>query len=217
MTDRYTLMDIENWDRKEVFKYYTEELPTICFSVTKKIDVRKTVEYLKANGKKTVPALIWLVSRELNTIENFRLATVDEKTVKWDIIHPVYPVINSTGNFTFHSVSYVENFSEFYSEYLSEANNNKDCKGVKAGSIPVNNYMLSVFPYMSFDSFSLQIRNAKGYYAPFIEIGKYEEHNGCYLMPVSISVNHATADLNHINIFFNRLINALNLPEGWCK
>ena len=102
--DRFEKIDMQLWPRAEIYRLYTEQWTTVTYSITKKLSAAKLVPYLKERGIKLAPALIWLVSREVNRIENFRLAIQDGALGRWDVIHPLFPTLNEQENMTFHSL-----------------------------------------------------------------------------------------------------------------
>ena len=89
--DNYTYIDMETWPRADLYRLYTEGWGTVTYSLTKKLSVAKFLPYLKERGIKFSPAIIWLVSHQINRIENFRLAVRDGKLIRWDVIHPMFP------------------------------------------------------------------------------------------------------------------------------
>lgn len=76
---------------------------------------------------------------------------------------------------------------------------------------PSNHYIISCIPWFSFNSLSMQLQNAKNYYAPIFEAG------GIIMMPLSITVNHAVIDGYHIKVFLKELQWSMNHPEEWIK
>lgn len=214
---KFKEIDLETWDRKEEFTLYSEIWTTVCYSVTKKLDVTHTVRFLKGRGIKIVPCLYYLCSRALNTVPNFRLAQKNGKTGYWETIQPQFTVMNKNKNITFHTVPYSDDFCIFYENYLNEMKKNGEYTGISAGTMPENGYIISVLPYLSFDAFSFHIKNPKGYYAPVVEIGKYETEGERLKIPVSVTVNHAAVDAWHVSEFFKSLQEGLNSAEIWGK
>ncbi len=212
--DHYEQIDMERWPRAELYKLYTEGWGTVTFSVTKKLSVARLVPYLKERGIKFAPALMWLVSREINRIENFRLAVREGKLIRWDVIHPMFPTLNVHENMTFHGLRHTESFRDFYEAYLTEQQENRDKSCLWANKIPVNFFMVSIFPWLHFDASSMQLRNAKEYFAPFIAVGQYNEEME---LPCMLMGNHAATDLFHVSQFFNRLQEAMDDPDQWCQ
>lgn len=212
--DHFDIIDMESWPRAEIYKLYTEDWSTVTYSLTKKLSVAKLVSYLKEQGIKFVPALMWLVSREINRIENFRLAIHDGKLGIWDVIHPMFPTLNAYENMTFHGLQYTDDFHAFYEAYLAEQQENRNKTNLWANKIPENFFMVSIFPWLHFDASSMQMKNAKYYYAPFIAIGQYNEQ---MLLPCMFMGNHASADAWHVAKFFARLQDAMDNPSQWCE
>ena len=124
--DHFDIIDMATWPRAEIYKLYTDEWSTVTYSLTKKLSVAKLVPYLKERGIKFVPALMWLVSREINRIENFRLAVHDGKLGIWDVIHPMFPTLNADENMTFHGLRFQDDFHAFYQSYLTEQRENRN-------------------------------------------------------------------------------------------
>ena len=212
--DHFDIIDMATWPRAEIYKLYTDEWSTVTYSLTKKLSVAKLVPYLKERGIKFVPALMWLVSREINRIENFRLAVHDGKLGIWDVIHPMFPTLNADENMTFHGLRFQDDFHAFYQAYLAEQQENRNKTNLWANAIPENFFMVSIFPWLHFDASSMQMKNAKYYYAPFLAIGQYNEQ---MLLPCMFMGNHASADAWHVAKFFRALQEGMDDPSAWCK
>ena len=211
--DKFEIIDMDTWQRAAIYRLYTEKWPTTSYSLMKKLSVDKFVPYLKEKGIKFVPAIIWLVGREFNHIENFRLAVKDGKLGKWDVIHPLVPTLNKDKNMTFHNIRFEEDFGKFYEAYLQEQQENIEKTSLFANRVPDNFFMVSVFPFLHFDGGSMQV-SGKGNYAPFVAIGKYNEE---MLLPCVVMGNHAAQDAWHISEFFKGLQEGMDNPEEWCK
>lgn len=211
--DHFELIDMETWPRREIYKLYTEQWTAVTYSFTKKLSLKTVIPYLKAKGIKLVPALMWLVTREVNKIENYRLAIREKQLGRWDVIHPVFPTLNSTENITFHSLVYGEEFLPFYEAYLREQQEYKDSIRLWANGAPENFFIVSIFPWLNFDSLSLQLKNPKWYYAPYVAMGQYDENLD---IPAMIMSNHAAIDGWHVAKFYDGMQYALDHPEQWC-
>lgn len=212
--DKFELIDMKTWDRAEVYKLYTEVWTTTTYSVTKKLSVGKMVDYLKERGMKFVPAIMWLISREINRIDNFKFALHNGKLGKWDVVHPMFPTLNANENMTFHGLEYKEDFKLFYESYLAERKENLSKTCLWANNIPENFFMVSIFPWLHFDGCSMQMQNAKGYYAPFIAVGQFNAEKE---LPCMLMGNHAVADAWHVAKFFTALQEGMDNPSEWCK
>ena len=211
--DRFEIIDMDTWPRAEIYKQYTEIWTTVTYSITRKLSAAKFVPYLKQRGIKVAPALIWLASRAINSVENFRLGLHDGKLGKWEAIHPLFPVLNSDGNMSFHSIRFDSDFRSFYDAYLKEQAENKHKTNLWATPCPENYFFVSIFPWLHFEGMSMQLKNAKGYYSPYIALGQFDEE---LVMPAMVMGNHATVDAWHYSLFFDAMQEGMDNVEQWC-
>lgn len=211
--DRFEIIDMDTWSRAEIYKQYTEVWTTVTYSVTKKLSAAKLVTVLKERGIKLAPALIWLTGREINRVENFRLGLRDKTLGRWEMLHPLFPNLNSDQNMSFHSVRFDRDFRSFYEAYLAEQEENRDKTNLWATECPENYYFVSIFPWLHFEGMSMQLKNAKGYYAPYISLGQYDED---MVMPCAVMANHAAVDAWHFSRFFDGMQEGMDTVEQWC-
>ena len=211
--DHFEIIDMDTWHRTEIYQLYTKGWSTVTYSLTKKLDVSTFVPYLKERNIKFVPALMWLVCREVNRIENFRLAVRDGQLGFWDVLHPMYPTLNEHEDMTFHSIPFQEDFSLFYQAYLEEQQQSKGINRLWASRVPENFCMISIFPWLHFDASSMQLHKARDYHAPFLAIGQYSED---MQLPCMLMGNHASTDAWHAAKFFKGLQEGLDDPSQWC-
>ena len=213
--DHFEKVDLETWPRAEIYKQYTEVWTTVTYTFTKKLDAAKVVPYLKERGIKLIPALVWLASRAVNRVENFRLGIQNRELVRYDAVHPLVPAVNSTGNMSFHSLRYHEDFRTFYEAYLEEQREYGHKTNLWAnGPAPDNYFFVSILPWLEYDALSMQLKNAKGYYAPYVAMGKYNENME---LPCTIMVNHATIDGLFVHQFYEEMQSCMNDPAQWCE
>ena len=62
------------------------------------------------------------------------------------------------------------------------------------GIFPPNCFDMSSLPWSSFTSFDCPPTNDVVWLPPFVMVGRFFEDNGKILLPVSISVHHASCD-----------------------
>ena len=207
--DQFTQIDKKTWARKHLFALYTKPYMLTNFSASMKLKAEKLVKYQKAQGQKLVPALLYIISKEISKDTAFTVAVKDGFLGYWDSMHPMYPVLNENGTFTFHTTRVAGTFPEFYDAYLREKEENAGKTGAYASLMPLNSYVISIMPYFAFDSFSFELKGQKDYFAPVVSVGKYDEN---YLMPVAVTVNHAVCDGYQLSELFNRIQKAFDNP-----
>ena len=77
--------DVNSWDRREHFAFYsTKRLPH--YAVAAYIDVTPLLAYKRKHHLSFYLSLVYLVTKSLNSIRNFRLRIVDGKVVIYDRI-----------------------------------------------------------------------------------------------------------------------------------
>ena len=84
--NKYHPIDINNWDRRDLYDHFSRlKLPH--FAVAAYIDVTRLLEYKRHEGLSFYLSLIYLTTKVLNGIDNFRLRIIDEQVVSFDTIH----------------------------------------------------------------------------------------------------------------------------------
>ena len=84
--NKYHPIDINNWDRRDLYDYFSRlKLPH--FAVAAYIDVTRLLEYKRHEGLSFYLSLIYLTTKVLNGIDNFRLRIIDGQVVSFDTIH----------------------------------------------------------------------------------------------------------------------------------
>ena len=86
----YTKIDLSTWKRGTLFKFYIDKM-RVVMSLTVEIDVAPLIEYVKKNGLNFYPAMIWVVSKVINSCGEFKYGWDGEgNLIKWDYISPSY-------------------------------------------------------------------------------------------------------------------------------
>lgn len=200
-------IDMENWPRREHYKYYTKILK-IQYNMTANVRVEKLLDYCHKNGKKFYPVMIYLVSKTVNSIDNFKMFRDKEDNLcVWDHVVPNYTIFHDDDK-TFSDCwsEYDENFDVFYQKIIADMEKYKDKKGIKAREDqPANFYCVSATPWTAFTSFGSRVVGGDLQFFPVITMGKYEQWGDKILMPVNLNVIHAVCDGYHAGLFFDTL------------
>lgn len=208
MSIKFNRIDVESWPRAQMFHYFTEMVPT-GYSLTVELDITEFKKRLRDKEIKFFPAYIWLVTKVLNKQSEFKIANVDGELGYWETLTPLYPHFHEDDKtISFMWTEYSDDFEVFYNRYLENKELYGDTHGVLSQPHimpPLNAYTVSCIPWLEFKHFALQSFGNKDYYFPTIEAGKYFERYGLLIMPLSITVHHATTDGWHINGFVEEL------------
>ena len=87
---KYEIIDLNAWERGKLFCYFTEKLRNVM-SMTADIDVTPLLSFVRANGMKFYPAMMWTVSKAVNARAEFRYGRDSrENLIRWDAVSPYY-------------------------------------------------------------------------------------------------------------------------------
>lgn len=204
----FKAINLNNWKRNIYYKHFTQNV-TCTYSICTKIDITK----IKELNLKISPTIIFLISKLVNSHEEFRIATNAKGIVGiYDKLDPLYTYFNSeTETFTNIWSKYSDNYQEFLKGYIKDTEEYKNSKDIIANpQTPENIFNISIIPWINFEGFNLNIKKGYDYLLPIFTIGKYTEENGKILIPISIQVHHAVCDGFHISRFINELQDIIN-------
>ena len=127
----------------------------------------------------------------------------------YDIVHPRYPIFHeSDERISILWTEYSEDFKVFYSSFISDIEKYGEKRSMAAkGKFPPNCFDMSSLPWSSFTSFDCPPTHDVVWLPPFVMVGRFFESNDKMLLPVSISVHHATCDGYHVSRFFSEFQN----------
>lgn len=213
----FTPINLADWERGEAFYYYTQMAPT-TYTVTVSMDITILRNVLKQKGYKFFPAYLFLVTRAIAGINELRIASKDDVLGYWQNLTPLFPQFHEDNKTTsLLWTEYDDSFQTFYEGYIKNVAKFGDSHGVLSakGQPPANAYVISCIPWFTFQSFSLHNHGTKDYYLPSLEAGGFTQKNGKIIMPLSITVHHATTDGYHLKLFFEELQSTMNEPNLW--
>lgn len=201
----YQKFDIENWNRKEHFYHFKDQLK--CgFSLTTKIDISQVIPFIKEHGYKFYSTIIYLISKAVNKHQEFKLAMKDNELIQWDTVNPAYTIMHTeTETFSELCSMYTDNLKDFLKEYDRVQEKYKGNYAMSPQTRIENIFHISMIPWVSFDGFNLNVSGFGDYFAPIFTLGKYTINKDEVLMPISIQVHHATCDGLHVSKLLNSL------------
>ncbi len=202
MEYNYTKIDLEQWDRGNLFKSYIDHM-RIVMSLTVEIDVTKLVRLSKRRHMKFYPSMIWVVSKVVNAHDEFKYGwDAGGDLIRWEYISPSYAVFHKEDqNFTKLVTEFCSGLYDFHSRFLADQNLYKDQRAF-AENQPLNFFDVSCLPWVRYQHFDVHVFDEGKFLAPVITWGKFEPERGRYLMPLSMNIHHAVADGYHLSRFF---------------
>lgn len=201
----FDLIDIENWDRKEYYEHFINEV--VCsYSITVNIDISNL------KGQRLYPAMIWLITKTVNEMPEFRTSLKKEGLGIYDSMHPMYTVFNRENkNFSGIWSYYSDDYDEFLESYeADESKYSKSTRYVPKEGTPENSFNISMTPWLEFTSVNINVYDEGKFLLPIFTMGKYFERDGKRLLPFNIQVHHAVCDGYHVGLFVERLQNHID-------
>lgn len=207
-----TLLDLENWPRKEHFHFFRKfEEP--FFGATVQIDC--TQAYAKAK-ELNCSFFIYYLHKTLvavNKIESFRYRISNDKVFIYDQIDGSATIGREDGSFGFSFIPYNSEFSIFEKSTIAEIDRVQKTQGLFTRSFDKNENLIhfSAIPWLNFTSLS----HARSYSfpdsCPKISFGKMiSDDNGKKTMAMSVHVHHGLIDGLHLGQFVDSFQEIMN-------
>lgn len=213
----YTKIDLNEWSRGKLFKSYIENM-RIVMSLTVEIDVTNLIEFSKRNNLKFYPSMIWIVSKVVNTHDEFKYSWNDTgDLIKWNFISPSYTEFHKEDeNFTKLVTQFSDDIFEFSERFMVNKEKHEADRAFVENQ-PLNFFDVSCLPWVKYSHFDVHVFDEGKFLAPVITWGKYEMSHGRYMMPLTMNIHHAVADGFHLCRFFNEVQELINTLEGGNK
>ena len=194
------LIDLETWERREFYEHFFNEV--VCtYSAVVNIDITNL------NGQKLYPAMIWLLTKTVNDMPEFRTVLTPDGPGIYDDMHPMYTVFNKEKkNFSGIWSYFSENYDEFLKCYEADAEEySKSTRYAPKDGTPANSFNISMAPWLEFTSFNINVFDDGRFLLPIFTMGKFFEREERRFLPLAIQVHHAVCDGYHMGIFVERL------------
>ena len=197
-----TLLDLENWNRKEHFAHFCK-MEEPFFGVTVEIDC--TQAYQTAKELKTSFFIYYLHKTlvAVNAIENFKYRIADGKIYINNQIDASATIGREDGTFGFSLIEYNPDFKIFEQTALTEIERIQNTTGLFTRSFDDDNLIhFSAIPWLNFTSLS----HARSYTfpdsCPKISFGKMiTSETGKKTISMSVHVHHGLMDGLHVGQF----------------
>ena len=207
--NNYQVIDLATWPRRTHWQYY-RNIVKAAIAMTKKIDVTNVLKYCHRTGRSFSAVFLYVISRTVNSMECMRMCTDGEgNPAVWDVIHPNFTIFHKDDE-TFSDVwmEYYPEMEDFLANYEKVLEEYGNKRGIKVrDNQPPNFFPVSGLPWISYESMHTYTQGTTMPPAlfPILNYGKYEEVDGRFLLPFSITIAHAAMDGYHVAKFFEKL------------
>ena len=196
----FILIDFDNWERREHYLHFINEV-RCSYSVCVNLDISNL------NGQRLYPAILWLLTRTVNEMPEFRTSFTEDGLGYYSEMHPAYTVFNrDTKTFSGIWTAYQPDYPSFLHGYEEDAGKYSFTTQYepKPGR-PTNLFDVSMVPWFSFTTFNLNVFGDGTYLLPIFTMGKTFEENEKTMLPLAIQVHHAVCDGYHVGKFIETL------------
>lgn len=206
-----TLLDIDNWSRKEHFHFF-KQFEEPFFGVTVEIDC--TQAYQKAKGLESSFFLYYLHKTlvAVNTITPFKYRISGDEIFVYDQIDVSATISREDHSFGFSLIQYAPDFAVFVQNAQKEIARIQTTTGLFTRTFEGDNLIhFSAVPWLKFTSLSHARSFTFPDSCPKISFGKMSlDAAGKRTMPLSVHVHHGLMDGFHVGLFvdcFQELMN----------
>ena len=195
-------IDRENWPRREIFDFMSG-IQDPFYAVTFTQDVTKLYDYAKAHGLSFYHALTYLVTKAVNSVENFRYDVDGDKVVLLDERAPSFTELRrETELFCFVNVRASGTMEEFCAEAAKKA----AAQTTLFGEEDTRDLLfISCLPWVELTSLTNEGMTDPDDCIPRISWGKWHDEGGRKTLGICLEVNHRFIDGVHIGKFAQEL------------
>ncbi|WP_029902006.1 chloramphenicol acetyltransferase [Prevotella sp. 10(H)] len=201
-----TLIDIEDWNRKEHF-YFFKAFDDPFFGMTTNVDFTPVYEHSTATGTSFFLNSLHRIMQAVNAVELFRYRIEGEQLFCYDIIHPASTIGREDGTFSFSFFEYDTDIDIFRQNASDVIRQIQHTSGIGMDENALRNDVIhySSVPWVQFTEMKHTMSLGSKGSIPKISTGKLFREEQKMMMPVSITVNHAVMDGLHVGQFLGEL------------
>jgi len=207
-----TLLDLENWNRKEHFLFF-KQMEEPFFGITTTIDCTKGYETAKQLETSFFVYYLHKTIVAVNAIEPFRYRINEDKIYIYNTIDVSSTIMREDKTFGFSLIEYSPDFDVFSANTFREIERIKNMPGLFTRAFPRDNLIhFSAVPWINFTSLS----HARSYTfsdsCPKISFGKMMVgEDGKRTISMSVHVHHGLMDGYHVGQFVDYFQELMNL------
>lgn len=213
------IIDIDNWKGKKHYLWF-KKYPVHYYSLTSEVDITLFYHYIKRHNLPFFVSFMYLLTKALNEVEEFRLRVVDDKVVLYDVIHPAYTVMTETGVYDNCENDYNEDYNLF--RKLAEDAITLAKKGINMEK-QYNDYnrfdqfYYTSLPWIDFTSANHPMPSDVTVYTPRILWGKYKVVGDRVVINLNMQVSHALIDGYPLSQAYLKFQELVNKPEQFLR
>lgn len=197
-------IDYEAWPRRELFEFFSG-MSQPFYSISFRLDVTRLYDYVKPRRLSFYYALVYLSTKAINRVENFRIAIENGAPVLLDERLPSFTDMKK-GADSFHIVT-MSTVGESLDGFCRAAAEKSRAQEGFIDSTSETGALIyfSCLPWVDFTALTNERDFDRDDCIPRVAWGKYTEENGKKILGMSLEVNHRLIDGIHIGRFAQEL------------
>ena len=201
-------IDPNTWPRRDIF-YFFSKISNPFYSVTFNVDVTEAYAYAKRSGLSFYYALVYLVTRAINSVEAFRYALVDGELVLLDERSPSFTDLKK-GSESFHIVTMPckGDIAEFC--FDAKRRSAEQTTFLSTDKEGVDLIYISCLPWVELTALTNERDFDPDDAIPRVSWGKFHERDGRKILGMLLELNHRFTDGVHIGKFADALQNLIS-------
>ncbi len=205
-------IDMQTWSRQDHFRLFnTFNHPH--FSMCANIDVTAFQPVVKQCGYSLTIAIVYIIARASNAIPEFRYRIRKEQVVEHEIVNPSFTILVNEDLFTFCTIEYTENFSDFATRAEERVTYVKSNPSLNEDPGRDDMLFMTPIPWVSFTSFIHPMNFHPADSIPRFAWGKIFNEGGLLKIPLSVQGHHAVMDGIHMGRFYKKVEEFLLHPK----
>jgi chloramphenicol O-acetyltransferase type A len=195
-------IDIENWNRKEHFEFFSS-YDNPYFGIVTEIDCTKAYERAKEEKLSFFAVYLHHAICAVNKVAEFKLRILNKDVVQYDEIHAGSTLARKDGTFSFSFIKFSADFQTFndvLQQEITEVNNSSGLR-LKGEALRLDVIHFSSIPWSNFTGLTHPINFNTEDSVPKIVFGKAYVKEGKRFLPISVEAHHALVDGLHLSKF----------------
>lgn len=205
------IVDIENWNRKEHFNFFSK-MKSPYFGFVTEVECTQAYNHAKENKYSFFASYLHKSMIAVNAVEELKYRIVDNNIVSFSVINAGATINREDRTFGFVFVNYSTDFKIFNDELQKEIQCVRNSTGLRLNNDDIKKDLIrhSTIPWTSFTSILHPTNFNRDETVPKITFGKFTIRDNKKFLPVSIEAHHGLVDGFHLAEYLNEFQKQLN-------
>jgi chloramphenicol O-acetyltransferase type A len=204
-------IDMQTWSRREHFKVFSA-FDHPHFGMCANVDLTTFYPVVKQRGISFNVAIVYVLSRAANAVPEFRYRIRAGEVIEHEIVHPSITILTDEDLFSFCTLDYTENFSEFAARAAEQIAHVQEHPTLEDEPGRDDLLFMTAIPWVSFTSFMHPMHLQSADSVPRFAWGKLFEDDEFLKMPLGVQGHHALMDGVHVGRFYEEVHDHLHHP-----